>query len=165
MAAGLWRAAAEDTQSRCRTVERMQGIGLAFTSRPLGVRHFLMLPKLQVRAWGLLLRLGRGRQLLLGPLQDVGRRRRGWRLVPGVDRGGRGQLGMHLPGRLLLLLLPQLLRRGGLPGQACLPACGHPPLSCSLSCGPLATTCLMGACPWMGACGLGGWLGGALRRP
>ena len=113
------------SQSSCSTVELMQGTDLVFTSCTQGVCHLLMLPKLQVRAWGLLLRLGRGRQLLLRSLQDVGRRRRGRRLVPGVDRRGRGQLRVHWSG---LLLLPQLLRRGGLPGQASV--CCDPSLSC-----------------------------------
>ena len=56
-------------------MQQMQGVASAFTSRTQGVHHLLMLPKLQGRAWGLLLRLERGRQLLLRPLQDVGRRR------------------------------------------------------------------------------------------
>lgn len=160
MTAELQQAAAEDKPSSCSTVEVMQGIASAFTSCTQGVRHLLMLPKLQVRAWALLLRLGWGRHLLLWSLQDVGRRRRGRRLVPGVDRRGRGQLRLHLLGGLLLLL-PQLLRRRGLPGQACLPRCCHH----SLSCRAQANICLMGACLWTQACGLDGRLGGALRRP
>ena len=157
----MWlRAAAEDKQSRCSTVERAQRIALAFTSCTQGVRHLLMLPELQVRAWALLLRLGRGRQLLLRSLQDVGRWRRGRRLVPGVDCRGRWQLRVHLAGRRLLLL-PQLLRRGSLPGLACLSGGCHSPLSCRAQ----ASTCLMGAWLWMQACRLGRWLGGALQRP